>query len=35
MKESLDLLILENAEQDEMIKELDLEVKEKSHHTEF
>lgn len=34
MKESLDLLILENDEKDAYIKELELDLKEKSHHTE-
>ena len=34
MKESLDLLILENDEKDKYIKELELDLKDKSQHTE-
>ena len=34
MKESLDLLILENDEKDKYVSELELDLKEKSHHTE-
>ena len=34
MKESLDLLILENDEKDKYIQELELDLKDKSQHTE-
>ena len=34
MKESLDLLILENDEKDKYVAELELDLKESSHHTE-
>lgn len=35
MKESLDLLILENDEKDKYIQELELDLKDKSQHTEL
>ena len=35
MKESLDLLSLENDEKDAYIKELEIEIKEKTHHSDF
>ena len=35
MKESLDLLILENDEKDKYIQEMEVEVKEKTHHSDF
>jgi len=34
MSENLDLLILENDEKDKLIDTLELDLKEKSHHTE-
>lgn len=35
MKESLDMLILENDEKDKLISELDLEIKEKANDADF
>ena len=35
MKESLDLLILENDEKDKYIQEMEVEIKEKTHHSDF
>jgi len=35
MKESLDLLILENDEKDIYIKEMEVEIKERTHQSDF
>lgn len=35
MKESLEMLILENDEKDKLISELDLEIKEKANDADF
>lgn len=35
MKETLDLLLLENDEKDAYLKELEIEIKEKTHHSDF